>query len=446
MKQKLFFVIIFLASANLVFSELPPGTKGTLKLEVEVQDELGIDTVSQSIQLKNIRASEIEPFIRSRLSRWGIVQVNDALNMVIITDKKPKIDDLVKLVQQLDVEGLEDFLRLHTVSIPLNYTEANSIKNLVQAQLSPEGSLLVDSDHNTLVITDVKTKIDLIKKLVEKIDVFVPQVVIEARVVEISGDYIRKVGIDWSALGLMSGQIQTSWNASTSKGRTETKSQTITETKTDGTYTKSEGPITTSIQESFSQNTPVPSWQVSGYLDLDKIFNFVNILVNENNAKILSMTRIVTTNNKTGTITAGEKIFYKPMQWGQRSGEYERTTGLTLQVTPRVGKDNVVTLSVNSNLDNLTGWSPDGNPIVINRSVNSNVVLKDSETFVLGGFEKATTVDSEKGIPILRSILPFIFSRKIKTEVKSQIIIFLTPYVKRELGYAPEEDLQKLKK
>ena len=130
--------------------------------------------------------------------------------MVVITDYPQKVKDLVELIKKFDVPGLNEFMRLETISIPLNFTDPSMAKSLVEAQLSSEGSLFVDSDHNALVVTDFKSKTDAIKKIVKEIDLFIPQVVIEVNILEISGDYLKKVGIDWSALGLMSGSLGSS--------------------------------------------------------------------------------------------------------------------------------------------------------------------------------------------------------------------------------------------
>ncbi len=169
-------LLLLLVMSSPLFAQLSDGSKGRLKLDVEVQDELGIDTVSQVVQLKNIQASEIEPFIQARLCRWGAVQVNDALNMVVITDKRAKLNDLTALVRQMDTPKLKDFLRLETVSIPLNYTSPETVKSLVSAQVSKEGRLIVDKAHNALVITDLKSKIESIRRIVAQLDVFSPQV------------------------------------------------------------------------------------------------------------------------------------------------------------------------------------------------------------------------------------------------------------------------------
>jgi hypothetical protein len=84
-------LLLLLVMSSPLFAQLSDGSKGRLKLDVEVQDELGIDTVSQVVQLKNIQASEIEPFIQARLCRWGAVQVNDASTWWSSTDKRAKL-------------------------------------------------------------------------------------------------------------------------------------------------------------------------------------------------------------------------------------------------------------------------------------------------------------------------------------------------------------------
>ena len=408
--------------------QLPTGTKGTLNLAVQVEDELGYDTVSQVVELKHIKASEIEPFIQARLSRWGAVQVNDALNMVIITDKKPKLNDLVALVHQLDSPKLKEFVRLETVSIPLNYTDPNSVKGLISPQLSQEGSMIVDSSHNALVITDLSSKIDTIRGMLEKIDVFIPQVEIEAGVVEISDDYMSKVGIDWSALRTLD-----------STGSLSTSGQNTHDNFTN--TTTSPPPYTNNTSDSSNQQ----NWSFNGTLNFNKFFDLINVLSNKNQADVLTKTRVITANNQPGVITAGQRVYYRSVGGSPPPSENQSTGGLTVNILPQIGQGDAILLSINANLDDLTGWSPAGNPIFENRSAQSKVTLKDGETFVLGGMMKTTEIETEGGIPVLKDILPFIFSAKSKTKVKRDVLILLTPHIKRDPGNPPDKDEAKAK-
>jgi type II secretory pathway component GspD/PulD (secretin) len=109
-----------------------------------------------------------------------------------------------------------------------------------------------------------------------------------------------------------------------------------------------------------------------------------------------------------------------------------------------IGKDDVVQLSISATLDDLTGWSPEGSPIFENRSTQSKVTLKNGETFLLSGLQKTVTVDTEKGIPILKSILPFIFSKKSKTKEQKEIWVLLTPHIQRAPTAAPADVVAKM--
>jgi type II secretory pathway component GspD/PulD (secretin) len=125
-------------------------------------------------------------------------------------------------------------------------------------------------------------------------------------------------------------------------------------------------------------------------------------------------------------------------------GESNAVGGLQVHILPLIGKDDVVQLSITANLDDLTGWSPEGSPIFENRSTQSKVTLKDGETFLLSGLQKTTAVDSESGIPILRSILPFVFSKKTKTKMQNEVWILLTPHIQRAPTAAPANAMKQL--
>ncbi|MDD5686432.1 MAG: secretin N-terminal domain-containing protein [Elusimicrobia bacterium] len=432
-KVMLFAGVIFLLGVNSYSAE--PTSQGRIKFDVDIQDDAGIDTVSKIVTLKNIKASEIEMFIKGRLSRYGTVQVNDALNMIIITDKQPKVNDLSKLVQELDINGLKEFLRLKTESISLKYTQAFMIKPLVQSQLSPDGSILVDSDHNTLVITDVGSKIDFIRNLIAKLDTPVPQIVIEAKIIEISQDYISKVGLDWNALtGILEGNLSYS-NSKINYGTSQTDTSNYTpNTSNNHTWDN----VSKNKQNNNNFNTSV-------YLRNANLGDFVNMLVNDGNAKILSSPKIITLNNKSATIYTGDSIMYM-----QQNSSYENSNriGLTLNVTPLVKSDDLINLNINAQISDLIGWSPQGQPMVSSRQAASTIDIKNGQTYVMGGIEKTTLVDSIKGVPVLKSIplIKYLFSKKTKTKITNQVLIYITSRILISTGEESQKNIEQLKK
>ena len=416
-----------------------PTSKGRIKFDVDVWDDAGIDTVSKIVSLKNIKASEIEPFIRKRLSRYGTVQVNDALNMIILTDKQPKVDDLSKLVQKLDVEGLKDFLRLDTESISLKYTNPETLISLVQTQISPEGSIFVDKDHTALVITDVRSKIDFIKELVEQLDRPIPQVLIEAKIMEVDNDYISKVGIDWNVLkeGVSDGSARYSQDERRSLSH-------FYET----TYEYPNEPSLNRISMTKEGPESVKSWNIYGgvNLDLRKIMDFVNFLVNEGKAKILSTPQIVTLNNKRGRVQWGSTV-YVPIKRNKTYIDPIRT-GLVLCVTPRIRAGDLLTLDITTQMDNLIGWGPEGNPIISGSNTENSINIRDGKTFAIAGIEKTAFVNAVKGVPLLKSIpvLKYLFSKEVKTKVTKQLLVFITPHIIKERTSFQEQKLDKLRK
>ncbi len=394
-----------------------PTSQGKIKFEVDVSDDAGIDTVSDIIKLKNIKASEIEPFIRARLSRYGTVQVNDSLNMIIVTDKQAKVADLIKLIQNLDTEGINDFIRVKTESIPLKYTNPRTIEPLINKQISIEGSIVTDTDHNALVITDVKSKVDLIKKLISELDTPIPQVLIKTKIIEIESQYANRLGIDWEKVGGVTEKFVSNYTK-----------QFI--------YNPKEG-IWNFLTESGSS-------RIESNVSLSVIIDFMNFLVNEGKAKALSSPQVVTLNNKQAEISSGERVYYVPAA-NLNVSDYYSDVGLRLVVTPTIRADNSMTLQVYTELGNLVGWSSKGMPVVNTRKVNNTIDIKDEQVFVLSGLEKVTYVDVDKGIPILRSISPWIFSIKTKIEVRSQMLVFITPsIVKSDKESAAVESLKKL--
>lgn len=385
---------------------LPDGTKGTLDLKVAVQDELGVDTVSDVIELRNVKASELEPFIRARLSRWGAVQTNDALNMIVLTDKKEKLRDLGSLVRRMDDRKMADFIRLETASIPLKYTDPADLEAPVRAQLSPDGQLLVDRAHNALVVTDLASKVARARGLVAALDAFVPQAEVEVAVVTSSGDLLRNAGIDWSVLS------------------NPRLGGTVEYTRADGSgpyYPYGEGSQT--------------RLNFNGLPDLTGLLNIVS---NSNKASLSLHATLSSANGRAAELGGGEQAPRNPVGGStyynnntpQASGpgqqpETGRDDAFRLRMTPRIGADGVATLALDLSSNSFLGWRQDNTPIVDTRTLRTDAVLKDGQVLALGGLKKAVTVETDKGIPGLRAVLPFLFSRRSKSVQEEDVTVFL---------------------
>ncbi len=479
-KMSVLLSCVLLMSVSLpLWSVSDPTSKGRIQLDVDITDDAGVDTVSKVVTLKNIKASEIEPFIRARLSRYGTVQVNDALNMVIITDKKPKIDDLNELVITLDQKGAKEFLRLETESISLKYVQANDVVTLIGPRLSDEGQVLVDVQHNAivvtdkrskiefikqliplldtpiaeiateriplkysnaqdiepmvrkwlssngvisidnnqnaLVVTDIRSKIDTIKSYVTTLDVPIPQLLIETKIVEIDGNYAQKVGIDWEKVGNITGKLSSGYSKQYDYDKTIA---------------------------AWKEGAESGGMKFETAVSLSVVGDFINFLVNEGKAHVIAKPRVVTLTGQQASISNTIKV---PYTYSGSSNEDMSQFGLSLNVTPNVRSKDLINLVVNARVSDLTGWSNKLQPITYSREFSNNVNVKNSETFLVSGIEKTSVVRTDKGIPILRSILPIIFSQIVKTEVKNQILVFITTTIIGSENAGTSADTEQLK-
>ncbi len=390
---------------------LSSSSKGTLQLNVEVADDAGIDTISELVTLEHIKASEIEPFIKSRLSRYGTVQVNDALNMLIITDKELKIRDLTKLVKGLDVAGLKDFLRLETEVISLKYSLASSLTQIVKERLSSDGIIQANDDLNILIITDVRSKIDYAKKIITLLDIPTTQLLIEAKIIETNEDLRDELGIDWWTLNDLFPVGTIEYYENKSKREDITK-YTYKDSRTSG----------------------------RAEMDLNKLGDFINLLIKEDKAKLLSNPKIMTLNNTSGRIEVMETIEYETSY----REHYRERIGLTLGITPHTGVSNHINMNILAIMKNISGWNPNGSPIISDQFVNSSVLVKDGETFIIAGLKKKSIIKITKRVPILGYILPYIFSKKEDSIKENDLLIFITPHIIKIDTPLESTDLKKL--
>ncbi len=458
---------ILFAFLNTTLFAVDPVQKGSMQLNLELADPAGTDTVTDTVELKHIQASEVEPFIKARLSRYGTVQVNDALNMLIITDMDNKVKDLIKIVKKLDSPKLKDYLRLDTVVLSIKNTQAYKLINLIRDKLSSSAIVRVDGDLNALIITDLKSKIDNAKAFVAKLDVPVKQVSIEMKVVELNNGSDSKLGFDWRSI-LKSAQA-------TINSLSTRQSQPFTADVDSPNVQKNS-------LDSKAQYTNI-GYGYKGSMSIQGLDSLIGLLVSNGRGQVLSSPRIVASNNKRAYISDGDRIYYEnlgrhyytgnyssnyPHEYGSVSARMENeipstnisksydnnstdsitqnmdtsqsttwvNAGFSLSVIPHIVSQDFVTLDLNAHLNNLTGWSPTNSPIVSSRSANSTVTIKSGEVFVMGGLKKETTVTQVDRVPVLGYIplIDFFFSSRKEIRVRNDVVIFIIPTILEKTG------------
>lgn len=409
---------------------LTPGTQGNISFQV---DDPAIYSKTKIIKLQNIKASEIEPFIRKRLSKFGSVQISDENNALIVTDREPKLSDIENLILKLDKEGKNDFVQFETQVIPLKYVKASTFKSIAPQKLSPDGSLQVNDDLNVLIVTDVKSKIENFKKVIESLDIPPKQILLDCKIME----FKKTEGSDY---GINVTEAIKATDLNLSKIRTDETSFS----------TDLSAGINTSATNSISSDK-----KSSVTLSPSDLSAVVNYMLEKAHARAVASQKIVTLNNKNGSlrVTLGATFYYNESS----------VQALQLDVTPTIGIDGFITLNITAgtgalqpflqtvNSQQSTGGShASQSQLTFQSSQNqltTSVMVKDGDTFMLGGFTTHTAVRSRKKFPLLGEIpiLDYFFSRRTETFEDKEYVVFITPYVVTE-SKPSEEDAEFLKK
>ncbi len=340
-----------------------------------------------------------------RMNGLGQVSEGEIVRIVTIAtlrkEEKMRTDEL-KAKQSIKAQ--EKALQpLVTEYIPINYADASSdIKPRLEDIKTPDrGKVGVDTRNNQIIITDIAEKIAEAKALIRSIDKVTPQVIIEARVVEVSEDFSRALGAEWGIdYGpVTSGDDSHTYNIAMNNAVSSTGSVGYTFTRIAGT------PITLDAKLHAAEAT--------------------------GEGKIISTPKIVTLDNKSATISQGidYPYFEKDSTGGGTSVKF-KSVNLSLNVTPHVTPDNRISLKISVAKNDVKSFTG-GVPAVTTNSANTELLVNDGDTVVIGGIIKINETEGYSRFPLLNKIpfLGWMFKSKSTSRGKSELLIFITPKI-----------------
>jgi type IV pilus assembly protein PilQ len=306
-------------------------------------------------------------------------------------------------------KGTEEVEELVTEIIPVNYALAKDTLLQIQNKLSKRGKASADERTNSILITDIKGIVMEAKKIIGKLDTPTPQVLIEARIVQSNPTFTRELGVQWG------GQYGPRGVSS-------------------GTYT-----VSGTAGSNYAIN--LPSSLTHGGLGLGFVNSSATLdlkltaMEKDEKVKIISRPKIVTMDNKKAKIEQGVALPYpKQNEQGVVSTEFKLAT-LLLEVTPHITPDGSIIMKVLAKKDqksSQTGFG--GEPGIDTRSAETEVIVKDGETTVIGGIYESTQTDAVSGVPFFSKIpiLGWLFKSKYKKDEITELLIFLTPTIVKQ--------------
>ncbi|MCK9223539.1 MAG: hypothetical protein M0R46_04135 [Candidatus Muirbacterium halophilum] len=268
-----------------------------------------------------------------------------------------------------------------------------------------------DDRINTIIVTGSSLVLSKIDDLVKKLDVPVPQVMIEAKVVEVSTNNIKNLGLKWG-WGVNGGQAGDIVNISEM-------------------FKKQ--PFSDSYGSAIGETAP--GFAMGDFFRKGTYYNAaLKASAELTDSKILSNPKIIASNGIEAKVQVGDKVIYTG---GVNQPPQEKDTGVVLTVTPRINNSDYITLEVEPEVSDATFQKPGSDssvsdyPIIKRRYAKTTVTVKDGEEILIGGLIQETSQISEDKIPILGDI-PFFkqfFSSKRTQRSTSELIILITPRI-----------------
>jgi type II secretory pathway component GspD/PulD (secretin) len=322
----------------------------------------------------------------------------------------------------------QDLAKTTSKKITLQYIsstdliDANIAKADTVSTVNGNVAIKINSSTNEILLLGSESAIQIASSMIEFLDVPPRQIIVEVKIIEIDNQKIKQAGIDWQQiLSKTSIPFQYRYN--------RTKSSSTSEDNSLQSNTGS-SPYNSNAQSSSDRisNSNATDFGISNSM---RISDFLNILEGSDGAKILNVPKIVTINNKKGTILDGSRIIYidKYASYSNLFQTQEMKTGLFLSVTPTIGSSGFVKMNVEAKLTNLSSTGNDLRPTEVGQMLENIVVVKEGESIMLGGLKKTSTQKVESSVPILGSILPFLFSSTKNVEVTNDVLLILTPTV-----------------
>ncbi|NRA31882.1 MAG: type IV pilus secretin PilQ [Polyangiaceae bacterium] len=386
---------------------------------------------SVTIRMKNVPWGQaLETVLQAK--KLGMVQKGSIVRVAPQSElDKERTLAIARAKQQLALAPLE------TRIIPVSYADAASIQQRAADLLSSRGTIAVDERTNVMIARDVVGNLAQIEELTHSLDTQTPQVLIEARIVEATSRYLRESGIQWG------GDVNFSPATGNPTGLAFPSSIGIAGGASDGqTPTAGLSPFQNTVTNpNFAVNMPAATGTGAGGaigFTFGSIDNTLNLNLRLSAAetrgmlRILSSPRVLTLDNKQAKISQGTLI-----PFSQVSAQGVQTTfqnaKMELKVLPHVTADGSVSMHVKVSRDepDFNQTSARGDPTILKREVETDLLVMDGHTAVIGGIFTRNSGRNRDQVPFFGDIplLGLLFQHRSESDIRSELVVFITPRI-----------------
>jgi len=331
-----------------------------------------------------------------------------------------------------------------------SYARAKDVAALIAPQLSSKEAAQVDERTNTLFFRETRSNIDNIRKLLAQVDKPTKQVMIEARLVEVTANPRQSYGINWAGVVGSGTNPQTiNFAGSQPAGPPTTTINPVTGAVTTVPGTPAQGkfdPVTGKLigADFFFNNSLTRLAGQFAILSAPQMSVTLSALNEDSDAEFLANPRVVTADNMQAKIEIIRSQPVPQLNFNEQTatavfgGFLDKKFGNTLIVKPSINKDSFITLAVKPEISNKVGdqaftfaGASVFSPIIDTRSLDSNVLIKSGDTLAIGGLLQDEVLKARTKVPLLGDVpvLGYFFQSRSNIRTKRNLLVFVTPTI-----------------
>ncbi|MBI5427384.1 MAG: type IV pilus secretin PilQ [Nitrospinae bacterium] len=321
---------------------------------------------------------------------------------------------------------------LETEMITINYADItgpnknipnpdnSELVKALKAVKSERGQISVNPRTNTLILSDVRPRLNEMINVIKRVDHPTPQVLIEARIVEVNRDIAQNLGIQWGSSGTFvtakdfPSTVKFGSSTATNKGFLVDLAQA----------------------EKILPNSGAGIGLSLGSLAKDVVLDIqLTALETEGKLRILSSPKVTTMDNREARIQSGRKIPYATVSQDGTKIEFVDAT-IELLVTPHITDDKTILMNIQAKKNSADfSKTVQGVPTILTKEARTELLIRDGDTTVLGGLYENTVSQNDKRVPFLHKmpLLGNLFKAFIKQDIVDELLIFITPSVVKNL-------------
>jgi len=370
----------------------------------------------------------LEQIVRS--AGFGMEVTNNVLRIARVEKMKKEAEDRKAMEDAKLLAG-----DLVHVTRGLSYAKVDEVQKILANVKSERGRIIVDQRTSTLFLSDLPNYVQTMEKMIDRLDIKVPQVVIEARIVEANRGWEKSFGASWPQSN--SGNVQLGGSGQNVPWGTATNDTSWNSINNYPSPSGNRQVAAYSLGKQGVTDLPVAAGEVwlsflTNRMSLNMI---IQALEKNNQIKVVSEPKLLGQNNASAMITDGSRIPYQANQSGLVGGAISvqfTDAELKMEVTPQITNDGTIILDVLIEKGQPDfGRQVNGVPTILRKQIQTKVLVQDGGTAILGGVFTNTVEGGTTGVPFLSKLpgIGWMFRNKTNNDNTTEMLVMISPKI-----------------